>query len=92
MATMTGETAREVSTNPEVLKRLAKYLAQQCFAIPSSRICMPGLLRTRRSATTRTWSSGRPAGRFPGQTFRGSCGCQLANSTKLHDVTPDHKE
>jgi hypothetical protein len=28
---MTGETAREVSTNPEVLKRLAKYLAQQCF-------------------------------------------------------------
>jgi ligand-binding SRPBCC domain-containing protein len=28
---MTVETAREVSTNPEVLKRLAKYLAQQCF-------------------------------------------------------------
>ena len=28
---MTGETAREISTNPEVLKRLAKYLAQQCF-------------------------------------------------------------
>jgi hypothetical protein len=28
---MTGETAREISTSPEVLKRLAKYLAQQCF-------------------------------------------------------------
>ena len=28
---MTVETARELSTNPEVLKRLAKYLAQQCF-------------------------------------------------------------
>ena len=28
---MTAETAREISTNPEVLKRLAKYLAQQCF-------------------------------------------------------------
>jgi hypothetical protein len=28
---MTGETAREISTNPEVLKRLAKYLAQQRF-------------------------------------------------------------
>jgi len=28
---MTVETAREVSTNPEVLKRLAKNLAQQCF-------------------------------------------------------------
>ena len=29
--TMTAETARKISTNPEVLKRLAKYLAQQCF-------------------------------------------------------------
>jgi len=28
---MTVETARTISTNPEVLKRLAKYLAQQCF-------------------------------------------------------------
>jgi ligand-binding SRPBCC domain-containing protein len=28
---MTVETAREVSSNPEVLKRLANYLAQQCF-------------------------------------------------------------
>ena len=28
---MTVETAREVAFNPEVLKRLAKYLAQQCF-------------------------------------------------------------
>ena len=28
---MTGETAREISTKPAVLKRLAKYLAQQCF-------------------------------------------------------------
>jgi hypothetical protein len=28
---MTVETAREVSSNPEVVKRLAKYLAQQCF-------------------------------------------------------------
>jgi hypothetical protein len=28
---MTVETAREVSSNPEVLKRLAKYLVQQCF-------------------------------------------------------------
>jgi hypothetical protein len=28
---MTGEIAREISTKPEVLKRLAKYLAQQCF-------------------------------------------------------------
>jgi hypothetical protein len=28
---MTVATAREVSSNPEVLKRLAKYLAQQCF-------------------------------------------------------------
>ena len=29
---MSVETAREVSSNPEVLKRLAKHLAQQCFA------------------------------------------------------------
>lgn len=28
---MTIETAREISSNPEVMKRLAKYLAQQCF-------------------------------------------------------------
>jgi ligand-binding SRPBCC domain-containing protein len=28
---MTLETAREVSSNPEVLKRLAKYLALHCF-------------------------------------------------------------
>ena len=28
---MTGETAREISTKPEVHKRLAKYFAQQCF-------------------------------------------------------------
>jgi len=28
---MTVETARGISTHPEVLKRLAKYLAQQCF-------------------------------------------------------------
>lgn len=28
---MTVETAHEVSSNPKVLKRLAKYLAQQCF-------------------------------------------------------------
>ena len=28
---MTIATVREISTNPEVLKRLAKYLAQQCF-------------------------------------------------------------
>ena len=28
---MTAETARKISTNPEVLKRLSKYLAQQCF-------------------------------------------------------------
>jgi len=30
-STMTIETAREISSNPEVMKRLAKYLAQQCF-------------------------------------------------------------
>jgi hypothetical protein len=30
-STMTIETAREISTNPEVIKRLAKYLAQHCF-------------------------------------------------------------
>jgi len=28
---MTGEIARAISTYPEVLKRLAKYLPQQCF-------------------------------------------------------------
>ncbi len=28
---MTVATARQISTHPEVLKRLAKYLAQQCF-------------------------------------------------------------
>jgi len=28
---MTVETARQISTRPEVLKRLAKYLALQCF-------------------------------------------------------------
>jgi len=28
---MTIETAREISSNPDVMKRLAKYLAQQCF-------------------------------------------------------------
>ncbi len=68
---MTGETAREISTNPEVLKRLAKYLAQQCFRNTMLEDLHAGLLRSRRSATTQTWSSGRPTGRFPGQTFRG---------------------
>jgi hypothetical protein len=29
--TMTIETAREIASNPEVIKRLAKYFAQQCF-------------------------------------------------------------
>ena len=28
---MTIQTAREISSNPEVMKRLAKYLALQCF-------------------------------------------------------------
>ena len=28
---MTLETARKISSNPELMKRLAKYLAQQCF-------------------------------------------------------------
>src|SRR5215471_9401380 len=28
---MTIETAREISSNPELIKRLAKYLVQQCF-------------------------------------------------------------
>jgi len=28
---MIGETERALSTYPEVLKRLAKYLAEQCF-------------------------------------------------------------
>ena len=28
---MTPETARKISSNPELMKRLAKYLAQQCF-------------------------------------------------------------
>ena len=28
---MTVDTARTISTNPQVLKRLAKYMAQQCF-------------------------------------------------------------
>lgn len=28
---MTIQTVRKISTHPEVLKRLAKYLAQQCF-------------------------------------------------------------
>ena len=28
---MTGKTAHEITTNPEVLKRLAKYLALLCF-------------------------------------------------------------
>ena|SRR4029077_10562842 len=28
---MTIETACEISSNPELIKRLAKYLAQQCF-------------------------------------------------------------
>jgi len=30
-ATMYIETAREISSNPEVMKRLAKYLARECF-------------------------------------------------------------
>ena len=30
-STMTIQTAREISSNPEVIKRLAKYLTQQCF-------------------------------------------------------------
>jgi ligand-binding SRPBCC domain-containing protein len=30
-STMTIETACEISSNPDVMKRLAKYLAQQCF-------------------------------------------------------------
>ena len=50
---MTGETAREISANPEGFNRLANYLPQQCFAkYHGLRICMPGLLRTRRSAIT----------------------------------------
>ena len=28
---MTPETARKLSSDPELMKRLAKYLAQQCF-------------------------------------------------------------
>jgi hypothetical protein len=53
---MTVETAREVSTNPEVLKRLAKN-TQQCFRHTMLEDLHAGLLRTRRPATTQTWLS-----------------------------------
>ena len=68
---MTSETVREISANSEVLKRLAKYLAQQCFRKTILEDLHAGITRTRRSATTQTWSYGRTTGRFPGQTFRG---------------------
>jgi hypothetical protein len=45
---MTIETAREISSNPKLMKRLAKYLAPQCFCNTTLEDLMPALLRTRR--------------------------------------------
>jgi hypothetical protein len=61
---MTIESAREISSNPKLRKRLAKYLAQQCFRNTTLEDPMSALLRTRRPGTTlprrrkpKAWSS-----------------------------------
>jgi hypothetical protein len=53
---MTGETAREISTSSEGLKRLAKYLAQQCFRKTILEDLHAGLLRTRKMPGAFTYS------------------------------------
>lgn len=66
---MTIETAREISSNPELIKRLTKYPVQQCFRNTMLEDLHAGI--SRRPATIPTWSSGRPTARFTGQDFRG---------------------
>ena len=51
---MTIESAREISSNPKLRKRLAKYLAQPCFRNTTLEDLMPALLRTRRPGTIQT--------------------------------------
>ena len=68
---MTGETAREISTNPEVLKRLAKYLAQQCFRNTELEDRHAGITPDSQAGDYTDVPYGRPTGRFPGQAFRG---------------------
>ena len=62
---MTIETAREISSNPKLRKRLAKYLAQPCFRNPTLEDLMPALLRTRRPGTIQTLVVRSPYGEIP---------------------------
>jgi len=68
---MTSETAREISTNPEVLKRLAKYLAQQCFRNTVLEDLHAGITPDSQIGDYTDVVVRSPTGRFPGQTFRG---------------------
>jgi hypothetical protein len=68
-STMTIETAREISSNPEVMKRLAKYLAQQCFRNTMLEDLHAGI--TPDSQTGDYTDVVVPTARFPGRDFRG---------------------
>ena len=68
---MTGETAREISTDPEVLKRLAKYLAQQCFRNTVLEDLHAGITPDSQTGDYTDVVARSRYGEIPWQTFRG---------------------
>ncbi len=52
---MTIETACEISSNPELIKRLAKYQAQQCFRKNVLEDLHAGIPPDSRPVTIQTW-------------------------------------
>jgi hypothetical protein len=53
--TMTAENVRAISNNPVLMKRLAKYLAQQCFRNTILEDLHPGVTPDSKTGATRTW-------------------------------------
>ena len=68
---MTVETAREVSSNPEVLKRLAQYLAQQCFPNTMLEDLHAGITPNSQTGNYTDVVIRSPHGEIPGQCVRG---------------------
>jgi hypothetical protein len=68
---MTGETAREISTKPEVLKRIAKCLAQQCLRNAMLEDLHAGITPDSQTGDYTDVVARSRYGEIPWQTFRG---------------------
>ena len=60
------EGAKAMVMNPELQKRLAKYLVHHCFRNQSLKIRTLVLCSTRTAETIRMWRSTRQLTKFPG--------------------------